>query len=308
MEGRRVAGVRSPNHRYDDRVARGLVLLFLWVVLTGLPSAVRAGDPADGEPDAPEVERADLVTPAQVDDAVARGVEWLRGEQRRDGRFGTGAGETALALMALRHSGVPADDKVCRRAARSLVRELPDGKVYGAALGVLALLAQDEPGHREIAEKLVEQLVEAQSKNGQWDYTYRARKVKRDGDNSNTQFAVLALAAARAQGIEVPSEPFAKVREFLRGSQNEDGGFGYSDKERSRSYAAMTAGGAMCLAFAAAVERDEPAGLPPPAPNRPEIPKPPGPCPPPPSIPRAHPAVWSPACVDCAWFPYSLAS
>ncbi len=242
---------------------RGLVLLSLSLsVVCGLTSA-RAGDPPDGgEAVAPGGTPFTKPTQAAVDDSVKRGVAWLRDEQRRDGRFGTGTGETALALLALRHSGVPAEDKTCRRAARFLVRKLPDGRVYGAALGVLALLAQDEPGHRIIAEKLVADLVTAQCKNGQWDYTYRARKVKRDGDNSNTQFALLALAAARAQGIEVPPEPFARAREFLRKSQNEDGGFGYSDRERSRSYAAMTAGAAMCLAFCVAVDKDEPAGLP----------------------------------------------
>ena len=148
-----------------------------------------------------------------------------------------------------------------RREAASSA-SCPTRTVYGAALGVVALLAQDQPGHRVVAQKLVEDLVGAQCKNGQWTYGYRARKVKRSGDNSNTQFAILALdrgAGPRPRGPRGAVRTL--TREFFRGSQNEDGGFGYSDRERRRSYAAMTAGGAMCLAFAAAVERDEPAGL-----------------------------------------------
>lgn len=187
--------------------------------------------------------------PALVDAAVDRGVAALRDEQKRDGSFGTLPGETALALLALRHSGVPADDPACRRAASNLERELPDGTVYGAGLGVVALLAQDEKLHARKVEELVADLVQGQCENGQWTYAYRATSKKASGDNSNTQFAILALGVARARGVEVPAEPFALCAAFLEATQNEDGGWGYSDKERSRSYGSMTAGGAMALAF-----------------------------------------------------------
>ncbi len=197
---------------------------------------------------------------AEIDGAVARGVKWLRKEQKRGGAFGASEGETALVLLTLRHSGVEATDSACKRAATYVERNLPDGTVYGAAIGALALIAQDPRLHRSKIERLLEELVEAQCTNGQWTYGYRSTAVKKRGDNSNSQFAILALASARAHGFTVPAEPFERSRRFLRGSQNDDGGFGYSDKERSRSYASMTAGATMCLAFAVAVARDEPAG------------------------------------------------
>ena len=228
----------------------------LGVVLIVAPAAAdeeRAAPPAAEPGD----ERPPLT---EVDAAVARGVKWLRKEQKRDGSFGQGPGETALSLLTLRHSGVEKDDRACSRAARFLERELPDGTVYGAALGTLALLAQDPVLHRNKVEELLSDLVEAQCKNGQWTYAYRSTANKKAGDNSNMQFALLALAVARAQGLKVPAEPFTKAAAFLRTTQNEDGGFGYSDKQRARSYASMTAGGAMCLAFAAAVEREVPVG------------------------------------------------
>lgn len=197
-----------------------------------------------------------------VDATVSRGVEWLRGKQKGNGSFGNQPGETALALMALRHSGVPADDASARRAASNLERSLPDGSVYGAALAAVALLAQDPELHRAKVTELVDDLVASQCRNGQWTYAYRPTARKKAGDNSNTQFAVLALAAARARGIEVDVKAFAACREFLEATQNEDGGWGYSDKERSRSYASMTAGGAMCLALCHAAERGVAAGHP----------------------------------------------
>jgi hypothetical protein len=192
-----------------------------------------------------------------VDAAVAKGVRWLRAEQDPDGRFGTNPGETALALMALRHSGVPAADPACQRAAARLLRQLPDGTVYGAALGILALLEQDPAAHRKEVERLLRDLARGQCRNGQWTYAYRNTATKRGGDNSNSQLAALALAVARAKRLPVPDEAFRRLDAFLVGSQNDDGGFGYSDNQRSRSYGSMTAGGAMMLALCGDRERPE---------------------------------------------------
>ncbi|HEX5137352.1 MAG TPA: prenyltransferase/squalene oxidase repeat-containing protein, partial [Planctomycetota bacterium] len=166
-------------------------------------------------------------------------------------------GETALALLALRHSGVPAADPACKRAATRLARELPDGTVYGASLGILALLEQDAVAHRAEVDRLLKDLLRGQCRNGQWTYAYRNTASKRGGDNSNSQLAALALAVARAKRLAVPDDAFKRLDAFLLGSQNEDGGFGYSDKQRSASYGSMTAGGAMMLALCGDRERAE---------------------------------------------------
>ncbi len=230
-------GLRAPLSR-DGLRGRSLLL--------GLALAARAG--GDAAPAAPP-------DPEEVDAAVAKGVKWLRAEQDAGGGFGTGPGETALALLALRHSGVPAMDRACVRAATRLARQLPDGTVYGAALGILALLEQGE--HRKEVERLVQDLVRGQCRNGQWTYAYRNTATKRGGDNSNSQLASLALAVARARRLAVPDETFARLDAFLVKSQNVDGGFGYSYNQRCSSYASMTAGGAMMLALSGAKDRAE---------------------------------------------------
>ncbi len=186
---------------------------------------------------------------AGVPQAVQRGVAWLRKEREPNGRFGSGPGETALVLLALRHSGVRDDDKLCVKAAKYLERALPDGSVYGAALGILALLEQPRQKHKKEITKLVRHLVRGQCRNGQWSYAYRATSRKKAGDNSNTQIAALALAAAARRGFAVPDETFAKVRAFFVESQNADGGWGYAHNQRKTSYGSMTAGGAMVLAL-----------------------------------------------------------
>ncbi len=190
--------------------------------------------------------------PKEVDAAVQRGVRWLIREQKPNGAFGTNAGQTALGLMALRHSGVRPADKACRKAARHLARVLPDGTSYGAALGIIALIEQRNRKYKPEIEKLVKELADGQCRNGQWTYAYLATKKKNAGDNSNTQLVILALAGARLHGYDVPDEVFAKCGAFFRKSQNEDGGFGYSARQRKRSYGSMTAGGAMALVLCGA--------------------------------------------------------
>jgi squalene cyclase len=191
----------------------------------------------------------------EVRAAVGRGVSWLKKQQSADGSFGSQPGQTALALLALRHSGVPARDRACKRAARNLDRLLPDGKTYSNSLGILALLEQSPERHKKKIRKLVARLVAGQCRNGQWSYSVRTGSR---GDNSNTQLAILALAAARARGVIVPKRVFERLDRYLAESQNEDGGFGYSGGVRA-SYASMTAGGLMALALCRAAILGKPA-------------------------------------------------
>ena len=79
----------------------------LGVVLAAWPS----GSAVAEEP--PAAEQVARPSQAVVDKAVRRGVKWLKKEQKRDGSFGTMAGETALVLLALR---------LRARAGRSRVR------------------------------------------------------------------------------------------------------------------------------------------------------------------------------------------
>jgi squalene cyclase len=232
-------------------------------LLTAIALGAAASLAAATRAEEPRAAIAGAGPPAQsrIDAAVAMGVAWLRGEQARDGAFGPQPGETALALLALRHSGVAEDDAACRRASAHLVRELPDGTSYGASLGVVALLGQEGKAARDEAVALAGELVRAQCENGQWSYAARRTSSAKAGDNSNTQLAVLALAAARARGVDVPRSAFDRVAAWFRETQNDDGGWGYAKNERSASYASMTAGAVMSLALAAKDHAPGGAGL-----------------------------------------------
>jgi squalene cyclase len=219
-------------------------------VLAAATATSPAGDGATAAPDASP-------TPAAIDRAVARGLKWLLSEQREDGSFGTTAGETGLALWALRHCGTARDDRASLRAAERLERDLPDGTTYGGALGVCGLLAQDPVRHRDRIRKTLDALARGQCENGQWSYLC-GRGRREVGDNSNTQIALLALGAARRRGIDVPDDVMRRSLGFVLSTQNADGGWGYARKQSADSYGSMTAGMLMSAALVASADPPEP--------------------------------------------------
>ena len=75
------------------------------------------------------------------------------------------------------------------------------------------------------------------------------------GDNSNTQFAVLGLWVASRFGVPI-DEGMREVGSRFVNTQNEDGGWGYTikDKEPTPSTQAMTPAGLFCLTVARATK------------------------------------------------------
>lgn len=57
------------------------------------------------------------------------------------------------------------------------------------------------------------------------------RAGKKTGDNSNTQYAVLALFAASRAAVVVPKGPWQEVEKWFESKQNPDGGWGYDSAE-----------------------------------------------------------------------------
>jgi len=76
---------------------------------------------------------------------------------------------------------------------------------------------------REKLAKAVRLIVETQNEDGGWRYQPR----KDDADLSVTICQVMALRAARNAGIFVPKETIDRCTDYVRNSQNEDGGFRY---------------------------------------------------------------------------------
>ncbi|HLY75919.1 MAG TPA: prenyltransferase/squalene oxidase repeat-containing protein [Planctomycetota bacterium] len=54
---------------------------------------------------------------------------------------------------------------------------------------------------------------------------------KKTGDNSNSQYAVLALFAASRAAVTVPKNPWQEIERWFESKQNADGGWGYDSAE-----------------------------------------------------------------------------
>jgi len=212
---------------------------------------------------------------AQADDAsaqaVARGLAFLAAHQHEDGSYGTDVYRGHVAVTALvsrammaatreRVPGKPGEGQYGPQLTKSLKylmdRVQPDGLIisqdarepapmYGHAFA-LALLAECQKAvpSDELKQKIqlaVNLSVKAQNKEGGWRYLPKPD----DADLSVTVTQLMALAAARDAGADVPKETIDKAIDYIKRSQNSDGGFRYllqgGTSGFARSAAAVTA-------------------------------------------------------------------
>jgi hypothetical protein len=192
---------------------------------------------------APSLER-------QVNAAIQRGIDKLRAAQRPDGSFGGlerpppggyPMGYTALVTYALLKSGVATTDPVVKAALDHLAG-LPLLKTYSVSSYALALDAGDDPSAPErlhqIALWLEQNLDERTSL---WGYPDGSPEL------SNTQFAVMALAAAARHGHRTPPKFWTEVIDGALERQNDTGGFYYRSDSMPETSGSMTTAGITTL-------------------------------------------------------------
>lgn len=100
----------------------------------------------------------------------------------------------------------------------------------------------------EALRKSVRLIVECQNDAGGWRYEPR----KSDADLSITICQIMALRAARDAGINVPDETRNKCIEYVKKSQNADGGFRYTLGQGGGSTFPLTAAG-ICSLYSAGI-------------------------------------------------------
>jgi hypothetical protein len=191
------------------------------------------------------------VDAAQVLAAIDRGVAYLKREQTPRGRWnemaGYDGGVTALCTLALLNAGVPVDDPAVRKALVSLRTLTPD-KTYTVSLQTMVLCEAEPKKDMLLIRRNVRWLEDHQIKEGQrkgaWSYPGPG------GDNSNAQFAVLALYDAQRVGAEVSRETWQLAADYWRNTQNGDGSWGYVPDDVGTG--SMTCAGIGGLAISAA--------------------------------------------------------
>jgi len=208
----------------------------------------QAGTP-EAPPAAPEIPLA-----LRVNDAIALGVQFLRRAQQRDGSFpGFEAehpgGMTAMAAFTLAKSGVRRGDPAITRALGAL-SGVEFKSVYSASAHVLLCDALHDPARVEDARRSLEFLL-ANRQQGVWAYPWGHLC------DSNTQFALLALRAARRMGLDVPESVFVEALEGLEIFRDDSGGFTYAPGDHNPN------AGITCAALASlAVMQEAAAGMP----------------------------------------------
>ena len=190
-----------------------------------------------------------LVSGEVSDQAVNARITLLRQNllraQKDDGAWlypGYPVGGTALVLLALRTAGLPADHPAIRRGTEYIVKRT-DQKVYSEGLVPCALELINPKKNSGRIRQATAFLLSAQNKNGSWSYTAKNRGGA--FDNSNTQFAILGLAAAERCGLKIPPRVRTRAVAHWRKNQSRDGGWCY--KGPGSSYLAMTCAGIASL-------------------------------------------------------------
>ena len=212
------------------------------------------------------------ITP-RLEEAVRKGFEYLRRQQKPDGSFGQGrfgqhVGVTSLCAIALMADGnLPgrgefgecvqkALDFVLDHSTETglLVSDETHGPMYGHGFATLFLgeiygMNQQDDRVRDALVRAVQLIVSSQNDEGGWRYN----PVPDDADVSVTICQVMALRSARNAGIKVPKSTIDDAIRYVRACQNADGGFRYM-KDLGGSAWPRTAAGVASLFYAGVYE------------------------------------------------------
>jgi hypothetical protein len=192
-----------------------IVGLVLWGLVAAAPAR-----PAHGQ-----------ITPEAVSESINRGVAYLKRLQRADGSWPEYAsqpgGLNSLCTLALLNAGVQPDEEPIQRALTYL-RRIPPQMTYSVSLQTMVFCrAQPEKNLLNINGN-VKWLEQAQIRRdrgkGGWSYDVRGGPM---GDNSNTQFALLALHEADRLGIPVSAQTWRLAKLHWEEWQNANGSWGY---------------------------------------------------------------------------------
>ncbi len=212
------------------------------------------------------------IDPAAVNEAIVKGRKFLW-ESIRDNDitegfpFGT-ARPHHLAALALLHAGAQHVYEDFAATLDAYLRKAqPRNQTYDVSLFTMSLDAYEQPGFYELLRNAAICMQESQRSDGSWGYGVEMKPLKREapygdgpgveelgnlpprerpwkhtgGDNSTSQFAMLALRSAHRRGMLVESRIWEKAEASFRSRQADDGGWGYYSK--GKTYGSMTCAG-----------------------------------------------------------------
>ena len=149
--------------------------------------------------------------------------------------------------MALLNAGVAPDDDVLQRAVSHLRNLMPEA-TYVVSLQTMVFARAEPERDRLLIGRNVKWLETTQIPGGPckgaWSYPVGG------GDNSNSQFALLALYEAERAGVSASDHTWNAAKEYWEKCHNNDGSWGYNVADRS-GRGSMTCAGITSLVIAA---------------------------------------------------------
>jgi hypothetical protein len=191
---------------------------------------------------------AETIRPGEIQRAVEKARDFLVRQQKADGWWEAmhsadkRVGATGLVLLALGNAGLDAQDLAVRRGLAWLRSQEP-ADTYAVSLQTLALAMLSPEADLAILERNAKWLEDGQVKAGPGagSWSYRQSPNGGTGDNSNTQFALLALHEAARAGVRVQDDTWRRSQQYWVSCANADGSWGYSG--RSPGTGSMTCAG-----------------------------------------------------------------
>lgn len=236
------------------------------------------GHALDGRsPAAKETLRAAYGGTALTEAAVMDALEWLKRQQRKDGRwslsgpYANGArnenmlAATAMALIAFQGNGNTHQrgdyrQQVQRGSSALLAMQSDSGdfwqkgagragddRLYAQAQGTIALcelyaMSRDS-ALRQPAQAAIDYAVQIQDQQGGWRY-----EPGEGSDTSVTGWFVMALQSARMGGLSVPSITLDRIQDYLD-LASDDGGTLYGYRPGAGNETPMTAEALLCRQY-----------------------------------------------------------
>jgi hypothetical protein len=198
--------------------------------------------------------------------AVDKGLSWLSKNLNAEGAIsgagGDSAGIIALSGLAFLAGGsMPGDgpygkdvdrilEFVLKNAQESGLISSPNysSTMYGHGFATLFLAEaygmSQRPDLKEKLQNAVRLIVTTQNREGGWRY----QPLPQDADISVTICQIMALRAARGAGIKVPPKTINDAIDYVKKSQEADGGFAYMLTSRGSAYP-RSAAGVACLYY-----------------------------------------------------------
>ena len=214
---------------------------------------------------------------ARTQRAIDNGLAYLAKEQNKKGAFDRGHYRENVAVVSLAglafmsEGSLPGQGTYSRSMRRCLNFILSKcqpngfitatgfqshGPMYGHGFATMFLAevygAAPSPEIREKLQRAVSLIIDTQNDEGGWRY----QPQQSDADISVTICQVMALRAARNAGIFVPNATIEACIEYVKKSQNADGGFMYL-LDGGESAFPRTAAGVVALYSAGVYEGEE---------------------------------------------------